>query len=263
MVEQKEINFQLTTKQLEAFRLLTNQENIDVLYGGAKGGGKLQPLDTPISTPCGWKLMKDLTIGDLIFGEDGNQTYIVGITETCYEPAYKLTFSDGSSVVAGERHLWKTMTFNERRLAERRSDEYRNNRRSKRNKKGKGKRPDLSLRNSIQQYKYLEPPTGDIRTTQEIVNSLYTNSGVNHSIEQHKPLQLSKKDLLIHPYVLGAWLGDGTSSNGDITGLDNEIFNRIRNEGFEVLTRNKETVEVVGLSKLLKKQNLYKNKHIP
>lgn len=40
MVEQKEINFQLTTKQLEAFRLLTNQENIDVLYGGAKGGGK-------------------------------------------------------------------------------------------------------------------------------------------------------------------------------------------------------------------------------
>lgn len=35
-----EVNFQFTEKQLEAFRLLTNKDNVDLMYGGAKGGGK-------------------------------------------------------------------------------------------------------------------------------------------------------------------------------------------------------------------------------
>ena len=35
-------------------------------------------------------------------------------------------------------------------------------------------------------------------------------------IDMAKPLQLPEQDLLISPYVLGAWLGDGRNGNPDI-----------------------------------------------
>ena len=43
-----------------------------------------------------------------------------------------------------------------------------------------------------------------IRTTLEIKDSLKKN----HSIDHHPGLNFDEQDLLIHPYILGVWLGD-------------------------------------------------------
>ncbi|HVQ49201.1 MAG TPA: replicative DNA helicase, partial [Mycobacterium sp.] len=45
------------------------------------------------------------------------------------------------------------------------------------------------------------------------------------------PLQTAEKDLLVPPYTLGAWLGDGTSAAAQITTADPEILLRIEAEG--------------------------------
>lgn len=72
-----------------------------------KKNGKQLALDTPIPTPQGFTNMGDLKVGDTVFDENGKPCHVVAkspVDDT--EQAYKLTFKDGSSIIAGERHLW-------------------------------------------------------------------------------------------------------------------------------------------------------------
>src|SRR4051812_23528517 len=70
--------------------------NIDVLYGGAAGGSKMQRVDEPIATPTGWTTMGELRPGDQIFSETGA---VITVTETHpVDPrpvCYRFTFDDG------------------------------------------------------------------------------------------------------------------------------------------------------------------------
>ncbi len=69
--------------------------------------GKQLALDTPIPTPTGWKQMGELTVGDQVFDETGHPCRVLALSDIDdTEQAYRLVFRDGSSIVAGERHLW-------------------------------------------------------------------------------------------------------------------------------------------------------------
>jgi replicative DNA helicase len=48
-----------------------------------------------------------------------------------------------------------------------------------------------------------------------------------------RPLQAPDAELLVPPYTLGAWLGDGTSASAQITSADPELIMRIEAEGIE------------------------------
>jgi len=83
----------------------------EVVYGGAKGGGKALKLDTPIPTPHGWTTMREIKPGDYVFGENGEPVLVVAQSEIMENrPCYKLTFDDGTEIIADEQHLWKTFT---------------------------------------------------------------------------------------------------------------------------------------------------------
>jgi hypothetical protein len=236
----------------------------NVLFYGGRGSGKLLRLDTPIPTPVGMKTMASIQVGDQVLGADGLPCNVVWKSERHVDPTgtYQITFSDGTQVVAGGQHEWVTMTAAERRKAAKQSDVYRTVRRAARN-------PDSAPRNR----KLTSPtPTGSTRKTIEILQSLreyrFTNyqfGEANHSIPVAKAWQLKDQDLLLDPYTLGAWLGDGSSSGSQITGLDEEIFAEIEKAGFEVVTlpRSPKTRCVRGLVTILKKLGVYKNKHVP
>jgi hypothetical protein len=79
-----------------------------------------------------------------------------------------------------------------------------------------------------------------VRTTQEIIDTFLTTDKTpykNHSIRKTKAIVLPERNLLIAPYALGAWLGDGHSDNGDICGLDHQVFNRIQTLGYPAEAR--------------------------
>lgn len=80
-------------------------------------------------------------------------------------------------------------------------------------------------------------------------------------------LDLPEVDLPIPPYLLGLWLGDGTSANGSITAHPKDwswYHEKIRALGFEVTSGQLPMrFNVTGLIKLLREQNLLGNKHIP
>ena len=72
-----------------------------------KKQGKQLALDTKIPTPSGFKNMGELQVGDTVFDENGKPCRVVAKSDVDdTEQAYRLTFRDGSSIVAGERHLW-------------------------------------------------------------------------------------------------------------------------------------------------------------
>lgn len=76
------------------------------MFGTRRFGKAL--LDSElIYTPYGSKKIGFADIGDIIYGDDGNLTTIVGVYPQGFVDTYKVTFEDGRSVVCCGHHQWK------------------------------------------------------------------------------------------------------------------------------------------------------------
>ena len=79
--------------------------NADItIFGGNRGGPLL--VDTKVVTPFGYRRIGDLKAGDIISSTDGGMQRVVYRQDHGKLPAYRLTFIDGSSVIASYDHLW-------------------------------------------------------------------------------------------------------------------------------------------------------------
>jgi hypothetical protein len=239
-----------------------------LLFGGEAGPGKDLALDTPLPTPFGWTTMGEVQIGDAVIDKDGLPCQVVAKSEVFKHKTYRLTFSDGTEVVAGSGHQWGTSSIRERWRVTQSSDEYRARRRAERPKRGTGKKPWLAERNS-ERAGSLDLPTEAVRTTQEIVDTLKVRGRNNHSIQVAGRMNTPEADLVIDPYVLGCWLGDGATNHGKITNADAEVFQHIAGAGYsfgKVLVYNDTdpmTRTALGLKVQLRGLGVLGNKHIP
>ena len=195
------------------------------------------PLDTEIPTINGWSTIKDLKEGDFIFDKDGNPTKILHKSEIHHNPCYKITFDNGDTIVADHEHRWE-ISFS-----------------TSKNSKYRGEYK-TQIMTTEEIFKYLENLT-DKRTAYDIPK-----------IVNPKPLNLETKDLPIDPYVLGCWLGDGSSQCGAITNETNNVLEEIQRRGYslgdDISGEGKtSTYTILGIYEKLKKLNLINNKHIP
>ncbi len=174
--------------------------------------GKALALDTPLATPTGWTSMGEVAVGDQLLGADGRPTTVVAATEVMGDrPCYEVEFSDGTVIVADGEHQWLTETRASRRSAQAARDGrngYRNQR-----------------------------TFSAVRTTEQIAATVRTRTAearLNHSVILTQPLELPAADLPLTPYLLGAWLGDGTSRAAQITTADDEMVMLLEGEGYAV-----------------------------
>jgi hypothetical protein len=217
---------------------------------GQKGTGKMLDLETELPTPNGFVKLLDLKEGDQLFDERGNICNIIKLHPIDFSPkSYKIIFDDKTEVNACEDHLWLTWDGKARAYS---------------------KNPNTKCLPSV-------------KTTEEIFRTLKTyQNGTNHSIQVAYPINYPKQDLLIDPYVLGCWLGDGTSKSGSIECADNEILDEIKKSGYSVtltkranINRSKSFNYRIGdlvdtkytkiglLKKQLQQLQLIGDKHIP
>lgn len=76
------------------------------MFGTRRFGKAL--LDSElIYTPYGPKKIGFADIGDIIYGDDGKLTTIVGVYSQGFVDMYKVTFEDGRSIVCCGQHQWK------------------------------------------------------------------------------------------------------------------------------------------------------------
>jgi hypothetical protein len=74
---------------------------------GSTGTGKAQPLDSLILTPNGYIKMGDVKLNDVVINGKGKETYVTHIYPQGKQPVYRVTFSDRTSVLCAEDHLWE------------------------------------------------------------------------------------------------------------------------------------------------------------
>ena len=183
--------------------------------------GKALAVDTPIPTPTGWTTMGAIRPGDDVLDDQGRPTRVVATSQTWIDrPCFRVSFSDGSSVVADEEHEWLTETRASRTSVQARAVGYDGDRHQR--------------------------TSAEVRTTRELAATVRcptTTARFNHSIANARPLDLPEADLPIAPYVLGVWLGAGTLAAAHGTSADPEIAMFVEAEGLdldeaEALVRN-------------------------
>ncbi len=239
----------------------------DVLFGGAMGGGKALPLDTPIPTLGGWTTMGDIAVGDTVFDETGSPCTVTLATPVMVgHDCYRLTFDDGSQLVADADHEWLTFDRSERAALGRRTDEFRSARRAKRPSKTTGRRTPaftaaVTARNRRLATPTKPPPTGTLHTTATLAATL----DAGHAIRVAGALDLPDVELPIDPYVLGTWLGDGDSNGGAITTADHQTITELEQAGWPCrrVPSTPYGWRVEGLTTALRAAGLLHNKHIP
>lgn len=203
-----------------------------VLFLWAREHFKAVDINEPVPTPDGWKKHGEIGVGDRVFGPDGTIRNVVGRTPVFTNAdCYKVTFSDGYSVTVSGDHLWRV---------------------------GRKSRRRISGTKNARQYR--DYSVVDTRTLAKHSHG----EDDRFSVDIVEPVAYPSKKLPIDPYVLGVWLGDGTSANGSITSNDPEIPARIGTLGYEV-KRNKAAYRytVYGLQPQLRALGVLKNKHIP
>jgi len=207
--------------------------------------GKALALETPIATPHGWTTMGDLQVGDFVIGDDGRPCRVSGVTPLWeHRPCFRVTFSDGTSIVADAEHEWLTDTRASRKSAQATAAQYSGSRRQR--------------------------TFAQVRTTRELAETVRCatkDRRLNHSVTNAKPLELPERQLAIPPYVLGVWLGDGTSAAAHFTSADPEIAAHVEAEGIDApyLGNLRYGLRLPGgsVQAILSSMGVLGNKHIP
>lgn len=208
------------------------------------------------------KTIRDLQIGDIIYDSEGLPTKVIHLNPIIIEEVYEVEFEDGEIIECNGEHLWyvydKIFDRHNKygskwRLVNTDYIYYRFNQVNKKNKEQK-------------------------------------HNDYAFSVPMTKPIKYPKKKLIVHPFVLGEWLGDGSKNSPQITcngeNLEetvNELSkysisvviskekNKVscysiyidREKEFKELGKTKQFIKENSLIKKLKKIGVKDNKHIP
>lgn len=224
---------------------------------GGEQSGKAQDINTPIPTPSGWRKLGDIQVGDVVFADDGRPCNVTKAFPVMLgRPCCQITFDSGETFIVDADHQWATQSESERK----------NTNRYKRH----GKEFFTHPSRLITRRKY------SVRTTKELAEHIEVSkpktpwgkhSMANYSMPCPLAVRYQEKDLPIPPYILGVWLGDGTTVNGSIAcnpETDWEIPARISQLGFSVTKwKAPYSWNIVGLNTKLHQLGVRGNKHIP
>jgi len=189
---------------------------------GKPSQGKALALTAKLRTPTGWGLMRDAQVGLPLASIDGRPSFITGVFPQGIEKTYRVTFSDGRSVVCSGNHLWSVHFIHQ--YSEGYGDEKHNG--------------------------------WKVFTTDALRTFCLNGNHKNSHREVFIPLVSgdfgSSESLPLDPWLLGALLGDGGMTNNqsptftktDLYIID-KVRGKVRNLGLDlVLADGKDTYRI-------------------
>jgi hypothetical protein len=162
-------------------------------------------MDTLVPTPDGWTTIGGIQAGDFVLGRDGRPARVLGMSPVYFgRKCYRITFADGTSVISDGEHRWVVI------------DRHR-------------------------------PSWGEVAcTTEEMAGQVRlagARPGWRWAVPQAEPLDLKPADLLLHPYLLGYWLGDGNKACARLTVADCDrgaLIRQIERLGYRVVSEKRD-----------------------
>jgi len=205
-------------------------------------------ISTSMTIPTleGMKTVANLAVGDYVFGSDGKPTLVLGKSEVFKNrQLYSVTTNDGFSLVVDGEHLWtvrldrkakKFFDYTTEQLWERQNGAmFRASRKTK----------------VIQRQNKLCDP---LKVRMPMLPSMAA-------------VERPEENLLVDPYVLGVWLGDGTKNQAVITSIDSDaefIRPEIELRGYKTTDQStKYSFGILDLKVKLRELGVLGNKHIP
>jgi len=176
-----------------------------IVVGGRPGMGKELNNNSLICTPTGFRRIDELKVGDKVIGSNGKPCNVIGVFPQGIKDIYNVHFDDNTMVEAGLEHQWEVTSRSVR--------------------KTKNKKPI-------------------VLTTKDMLSSVLCKDGrKNYSIKFCQAIEYESKPIILNPYVLGAYIGDGYSykntsmiSNSEIDVLNK--FNENLPKGLKLSSKN-------------------------
>lgn len=173
-----------TPYMAEPMDMLASRHHEAVCFVGPARTGKCLDIETPIPVPGGWSALKDIRVGSTVFGPDGKPAKVLFVSDVKVgRPCFRVTFSDGSELIADDEHRWGVERF------------YWN----------------------APNWRY------EVKTTAALIEDLHyaprADGGqrFRYRVRNTESLQMPHADLPLDPYLLGLWLGDGSSGQAAIS----------------------------------------------
>lgn len=173
-----------------------------MLFTGSTGVGKQVSDDTPVpiiddSGKAHWKNHGDLQVGDMVVARDGSATRVLGVYPHKDIPMYRVTLTDGRTLDVGDEHLWAVYSAKQRHKIqnEGRSDI---------------KPQILSTVDLVDK--------GVVRT--------YAGGSRRHLkwfIPMNEAVQWPELRYAVHPYVVGAFIGNGCLTDQTLMFSSNDV----------------------------------------
>lgn len=135
--------------------------------------GKLLDDDTLVLTSKGWKRHGDLAVGDYVIGIDGKFKRVTAVHPK-YHTEYRVTFTNGESILCHGAHEWVVYDRAAKKIR--------------------------TLETRYMAERVIETGVPGKRGHRYMFQ-----------IPQKEIVSGRRKKLHVHPYVMGAWLGDGTN----------------------------------------------------
>ena len=163
---------------------------------GPTSFGKVQPFDSKIVTPNGFKNMGDIKVGDYVIGSNGKPTKVIGVYPHKNWQFYKVTFSDGVSCECGKEHLWAVNSYYQR----------------------SGKKYIQGVSKNRNDKRYVQDDSFKVLSLEDIVKKgLFKRGRHNFKIPMCSPVEFEKRNLSIDSYLMGYLIGDGNFNGATIT----------------------------------------------
>ena len=167
------------------------------------GVGKGNPYKTTVYTPSGKQEWGNIYPGDMLLGSDGSPVRVVSRHELGMRAIYRVAFDDGSIVFVTEDHLWNVRGRQERR-------------------------------NNLDTWRTI--------TTKDIIElGVKRPNGTAMTRTWEIPIQgaaqFEEREIDLHPYFVGLWLGDGKIGEPSYCKPYPEVSERLRGFGYDVVDR--------------------------
>ena len=215
---------------------------------GARGGGLLElpcaygkclGKDTEILMYDGTvKKVQDIVVGDVLMGDDSTPRNVLSLARG-QEQMYKISSKKGDSYICNESHILslKSSSYHSKKIQ-------------------KGTIVDISVKEFLKLPKCFHGRGGIL-------------------LGYKAPIEFEAKPLPLDPYMIGYWLGDGSSRSSKITSQDATVLHyfahKLRNYNLSLMYQSKYDYSICGNHRVnnnvflntLKILNLINNKHIP
>ena len=212
--------------------------------------GKLCADSTDVLTTKGWKKHGDLAVGDYVYHPSGKPVRVVAVSEKA-EASMLLRVSNGAEIKVHPNHEWTVIDCSTKRAK------------------------------TLETREFLEPNKRTGKPTPLLTGTVKRRC--RFQLPDHGQMQFEEKELLMDPYVLGIWLGDGYASKSAIAMSKEDtdvIVPEFARRGYAIGPQHEHpttgviTTYITPEGKLgpgkmgrfareIRELNVYNNKHIP